>query len=229
MTTDPYAMIRAGVQPYFNAVQAAAMLGVKRHTVVAWIHRGLIAAVKDPAERGRRYGRGKSAYWRIHREALLKFIKAHGDWDIGLYRIVLQPEAGRLMLVSKRPALRAALAELDPLQVGSLFALGGLLTLVPAWCVVIDFAMVGREWAYDAAERMARSGDHPYLVGIAGEDDRERGRRRKGLWDVLLQEPSPPAVAHRLAQLRILAGAAAPKFHTPTSGQSRPGNLPRRK
>lgn len=203
---------RPGVAESYTAAEVSAILGVSRALVRDWLRAGHLGGYQLPPGRGsRRASPATGYYWSISRDTLLEFIRRHRI-KVKTFRLELQPRKARLLAVTDTRSVKWGLTEADPVYEASLFGLGLRLAHTPTWGVLLDFGFVGRDWAYEAAERLARGGDHPYLIAVAGADEAVRPGRPKGLWDVILPpETGPERVAAVIGRLSARAGARQPK------------------
>lgn len=200
-------MTRPGIDDSYPVGQAADILGVNRDTLRGWIEDGVIEA--ERALKGG--GRHRFNFtWRVSRAALLRFADRHKLGAVACrLRVEAQPDDSNLYAATSDQRVVEALSRVRVVYEPSLVGIGMRLAGERAWGVLIDFARVGRDAAFEAAERIARDGDHPYLIALAAADESSRPARKRGLWDLILDaETAPPKLAAVVRQLAARAGAA---------------------
>lgn len=185
---------RPGVPLSYSAAEASKLLGfTHRSSILKMLKKGLIHGGKQPITMKVRSGRR----WCIPRSEIIRLARTlNKDRPIALARIISasQPK-GALFVVSDNPSVRSCLGTLEARFVSSLFGLGGMLAIDASWCVIIDWATVGRFAAYDVAERLQTLSDRPFLIGLSAEDSTYDPP--KGLWDSFIKRPFRPIVLQR--------------------------------
>lgn len=196
---------RPGVPTHYSATEASRLLGfTNRTSVYKLIKAGHVSAGKNPIQMKVRSGRR----WCIPRSELIRLARGlFKDRTLALQRVIskTQPK-GALFVVTADPKLRSALYKYQPKYVSSLFGLGQVMAVDAAWAVLVDWSDVGRDAAFDMAERMNSIPDRPYLIGVTSEDSTRHAPGK--LWDIVIPRPFN---AKKMQQ-------AISKLHTPIFG-----------
>lgn len=174
----PQYLARPGCPDRYSRHQAAGLLGISTITLNRWMKSKKIRNFYQTAD-------GK--YW-IPRSEIIRLARiGFADTKLKLARVISasQPK-GRLIAVTHDAKVRGWIARHQPLYASSLFALGQMLSVEAAWCVLIDWETVGSDWARDFVQRLGAVPDRPYLVGILPADMEEKSSR----WDSLVGRSS---------------------------------------
>lgn len=172
-------MTRPGVPPFFTLTAAAKICGVSyRHMHRLW-KTGNAPVTVNPLS-------GRPI---VGRQQLQRYLAEHG-YPPEILRPQFQPARGNLYVVGAGDDIQwGVLAKLTPTFARSLLSLGRLLVTEPCWCIVFDFAGLGRTAALEAAAELREPGDSPLMVAITHEDEPLRPTSSAGRFDQVLGRP----------------------------------------
>ena len=147
---------------------------------------------------------GQGVRWRIHRDAILKFMRLH-QYPDELLRWTDAPPKGVLMWLGRSPDLDwSKLSQCNPKFVRSAFKLGRLVSFTPTWGILFDLSCFPGGMA--VASEIGEDPYCPLLIALLAADVTRKDRKAAvKVFDLVLPRPfrSSRAVASELAQFRL--------------------------